>query len=407
MVSARGQCIIIYAAFGLNYMTVPPAGSPSTDSPSDRPTPPKGPSPNQLENGDESIDVEAILLTLRRKQGNWVEWGQSCQTLQKAGHSPQQIFEATGFEPIHQNQIIVAAQVFKSILSQGVSGEVRSHFETRGSDTLYEFRILSQTARAKAATLVLQKGIDSTGAHDVAKAIREYTQRANPPEGFASFAEHPGDAMAYYYWRLARQQGDLQARSRLIAMGLKFASSGSARQSIEQLLTDFTVERKRPAPMLPTYRLDSEEGNPRIAPVAGKLPLSIDDVKAVPFLDEESPFGMVKFSGAGAWVPLPGWQVILLAEDPIVVVASADQLPGLRTDEEKRTEEVLVVVDREKREWSAEHYFLTTPSSESDQVGVVWSEAAIATPILGQVILVLRPKRILDEDLAKDPWQVE
>ena len=99
--------------------------------------------------------------------------------------------------------------------------------------------------------------------------------------------------------------------------------------------------------------------------------------------------------------------MILLAEDPIAVVASAEQLPGLRTDEQNRTEEVLVIVDREKREWSADHYFLTTPSSESEHVGVVWSEEAIATPILGQVILVLRPKRILDEDLAKDPWQVE
>ena len=378
-------------------MTVPPAGSPSDSS-----TPPDGPG-----NGSPDIDVDAILLALRRKQGNWVEWGQSCQSLQKAGYSPQKIFEATGFEPIQQNQIIVGAQVFKSIISQGVSGEVRSHFETRGSDTLYEFRILSQTARAKAATLVLEKGIDSEGSHDVAKAIRDYTQRANPPEGFAPFAEHPGDAVAYHYWRLAKQQDDLQARSRLIAMGLKFASSNSARQSIEQLLTDFTVEKKRSAPMLPTYRVDSEDGNPRIAPVAGKLPLSVDEIKAVPFVEEEAPFGMVKFAGEGAWVPLPGWQVVLLAEDPIVVAATADQLPGLRTDEGNRTEDVLVIVDREKREWNAESYFLTAVSSESDQVGVVWSEDAIATTILGQVILILRPKKILDEELAKDPWQVE
>lgn len=391
-------------------MTVPPTGSPSADSPSadssSDPTPTTGPGAAEQGNA-ENIDADALIFALRRKQGNWVEWGQSCQTLQKAGYSPQQIFEATGFEPIHQNQIIVGTQVFKSIISQGVSGDVRSHFETRGSDTLYEFRILSQTARAKAATLVLQKGIDSEGSHDVAKAIRDYTQRTNPPEGFAPFADHPGDAVAYYYWRLAKQQDDLQARSRLIAMGLKFAGSAPARQAIEHLLTDFTVEKQRPAPMLPTYRLDSEEGNPRIAPVAGKMPLSVDDFKSVPFVDEESPFGMVQFSGAGAWVPLPGWQVILRAEDPVVLMTTADQLPGLRTEEKNRTEDVLVIVDRDQRDWSADHYFLTTAASDSEQVAMVWSEEAIATPILGQIILILRPKRILDEELAKDPWQLE
>ena len=376
-------------------MTVPPASS-SANSPT----------PHDPASAD-SIDVGPILLALRRKEGNWVEWGQACQTLQKAGYNPQKIFEETGFEPIHQNQIIVAAQVFKSITSQGVSGEVRSHFEQRGSDTLYEFRILSQTARAKAATLVLQKGIDSEGSREVAKAIRDYTQRSTPPDGFAPFDDHPGDAVAYHYWRLARQQGDLQARSRLIAMGLKFSSSASARQSIEQLLIDFTVEKKRPAPTLPTYRLDSEDGSPRIVPVVGQMPLTVDDVKAVPLVDEEGPFNLVKFSGMGAWVPLPGWQVVLLAEDPIALMATTDQLPGFYADDAEAREGVLVVVDRSKREWSADYYFLTTTAGDADEVTVVWSDEAIATPILGQVILVLRPKRILDENLSKDPWQVE
>jgi len=32
--------------------------------------------------------------------------GGTCQQLQKAGYTPQGIFEETGFEPIQQNQII-------------------------------------------------------------------------------------------------------------------------------------------------------------------------------------------------------------------------------------------------------------------------------------------------------------
>ncbi len=47
--------------------------------------------------------------------------------------------------------------------------------------------------------------------------------------------------VAYYFAKLARQQKDIQERSRLIAKGLKFVKSAAARSELEQLLTDFTV----------------------------------------------------------------------------------------------------------------------------------------------------------------------
>ncbi len=33
----------------------------------------------------------------------------------KIGYNPQDIFEATGFEPIQQNQVVVGAQVYSSL----------------------------------------------------------------------------------------------------------------------------------------------------------------------------------------------------------------------------------------------------------------------------------------------------
>jgi hypothetical protein len=57
------------------------------------------------------------------------------------GLSPQKIFEETGFEPIQQNQIVVAEQVYQSIMKAGVDEATRSHFTQRGSDLLYELRI--------------------------------------------------------------------------------------------------------------------------------------------------------------------------------------------------------------------------------------------------------------------------
>lgn len=367
-----------------------------TETPSDRPD-------RQPEEANApQFDVTTLLQRLRRKEGNWVEWGQTCQQLQKAGHSPQQIFEETGFEPIHQNQIIVATQVYHSILNADVSPEVRSRFEQSGSDTLYEFRILNQPDRAAAATLVVEKGIDSEGAHEVAKALKDFARMSKPPEGFTS---HAGDVVACYYWKLARQQSDLQARSRLIAQALRFAYSATARKQVEQLLTDFTVTRSRSAPLLPFYRLESEDELPRILPVVGKLPLSVDDFKQVPMVEVEEPFGLVKFSGTGAWVAVPGWQVILNAEDPVTVLSSTDQLPTPPSGQLfEQPEEVLIVVDRAKREWDDNSYFLV---NHQGQLELQWFEETPSLPLLGRVILVMRPKRVLDQDYTKDPWQMD
>ena len=343
-------------------------------------------------------DLGALLQQLRRKQGSWVEWGTACQTLQKAGYSPQQIFEETGFEPVQQNQIIVAAQVYDSIVAAGAAETTRSHFQQKGSDVLYELRILTQTDRAAAAELVLEKNIDADEVREVAKALREFSYRHEPPDGFSN---QPGDAVAYHYWLLARQKSDLQARSRLIAQGLRFAHSDSARQQIEKLLTDFTVVKSRPAPTLPIYRLESEAEVPYIIPVAGQLPLSVEDFKAVPVSLPEAPFGVVKFSGVGAWAPIPGWQVILQADDPIALLAQSNQLPKYANDQ---IEPVLIVVDRGQREWNANSYFLTDLAGE---LQIQWFEQEPQPPLLGRIILIMRPKRIFDENVTKELWHVD
>lgn len=343
-------------------------------------------------------DAEALLVSLRRKEGTWLDWGSGCQRLQKAGYAPQAIFEGTGIEPIYQNQLIVAAQVYRSILDQGVSETVRSRFERTGSDSLYEFRILSVGDRVAAADLMVEKGLDSEGAKEVARALKEFSRLSNPPD---AFPEHPADAVAYHYWKLARQQGDLQERSRLIALGLRFAASPTARSTIEKLLTDFTVTKAKKAPLLPTYRLETESDVPRVVPVVGRMPLTVEDLKAVPLPEEEGNFRLVKFSGTGAWVALPGWQAVFAADDPVALLMDTDDLP---TEVADSNEEVLLLVDRAKREWSEFSYYLV---QVGDTLEVNWFPEEPTQPIVGQVLLILRPKKVLDEAFNKQPWQMD
>ncbi|GAB4380883.1 MAG: hypothetical protein Kow00121_38100 [Elainellaceae cyanobacterium] len=357
--------------------------------------------PPESNQSAEQLQPEAaqdLLQSLRRKEGNWVAWGEACQQLQKAGYSPQKIFEDTGFEPIQQNQIVVATQVYQSLVSGSAASEVLSRFDRTGSDTLYEFRILSQAQRVAAATIVVNKGIDSEGAHEVAKALKEFSRLSHPPKDFAA---SPSDAIAYYYWKLARQQSDLQARSRLIAQALRFAESESARRQVEGLLTDFTVARTRPAPRLPFYRLEAAEDQPRIIPVIGKFPLTLEDLQAAPLTDPEGSFQIIKFSGTGAWIALPSWQVVRGAEDPVMILAESEHLPA---DTTELAEEVMVMVDRAQRDWDANSYFVV---ERDGQIQLNWFEEAPDQPLLGRVVLVLRPNKVLDEDFNKELWQID
>jgi hypothetical protein len=343
-------------------------------------------------------NIEDLLRSLRRKEGSWVEWGQACAKLQKAGYTPQAIFEQTGFEPIQQNQIIVAAQVYETMLKGGVSEEVRSHYWRSGSDSLYELRILTQAERAATAEYLRARNIDSEGAREVAKAVKDFSRWSTLPEGFTN---HPGDAVAYQYWRYAKQQNELPERSRLIARGLMFAHSHTARQQIEKLLTDFGKIPQISAPILPFYRLEAEEELPRLIPVAGQLPLTTADLQKTSPAEPKGAFQVVQLQGQGNWVALPGWQVILKAQDPVAIFCNSSQLP---TQLAGKPEDLLIVIDRSEQEWDVNHYFLV---DQAGQVQLQWFPEAPNIRILGCLMLVLRAKRIVDEGMTKDVWQID
>lgn len=354
---------------------------------------------NQPQPDSEAFDPQELLLLLRRKEQNWVVWGKACQQLTKAGYTSQVIFEETGFEPIQQNQVIVASQVYTTLINAGVSENVRSRFERTGSDSLYELRILTQDQRAAAAEFIVSRSLDSEGAREVAKAVKEFSRRSNLPEGFSN---HPGDAVAYEYWKVARQQNDIQERSRLIARGLMFAHTQSARQHVEKLLTELLGGNTQQAPRLPFYRVEADDALPRLLPVVGQLPLSTDLLKDFPPLyTPTGSFPLVTVSTNQTLVAIPGWQIILKAQDAVVVACKTSQLP---TQQNEKSEDVLLVIDRSNQTWEADSYFAV---EQSGKVEIQWFEQEPNLPLLGCVILILRPKKILDEALSRDVWQID
>jgi Rubisco Assembly chaperone C-terminal domain len=83
------------------------------------------------------------------------------------------------------------------------------------------------------------------------------------------------------------------------------------------------------------------------------------------------------------------------------ILCDRQQLPNQQTS---TGEELLVVVDRAAREWDANSYFIV---EQAEQLQIQWLEEEIDIPILGKVIVVMRPKRILDEEVTKDLWQID
>lgn len=343
-------------------------------------------------------EAQEIVRSLLHKEGNWVDWGKKCQQLQQAGYKTQDIFEQTGFQAVQQNQIIVAAQVYDSLVKSEASPDLLNYAVGPKADILYEFRLLNQEQRLAAVQIAQDKRLDVDGAKEIARAIKEFAQLSQAPIGFTN---HPGDAVAYQAWKRARQKKDLQERSRLIAHGLKFAHSASARSEIEKLLSDFTTISVQNAPLLPLYRFEAEEELPQIVPVAGTLPLTKAQIDQVTPLTAEDPFGIVSINQSSQIVALPGWQILLKAVDPVAIFLQSDQLPQ---ELPGKSELVLMVVDRHLQQWNLNNYFLV---EQEGQLTCQWFAEQPSIPLIGQVVLVLRPKKILDENNLLEPWQMD
>ena len=83
-------------------------------------------------------EKEELITSLLKKQGCWVDWGKIAQKLQKGGMTPEKIFEATGLQRSHQNLVIVASQVYDSLVQQNAEQTLLNYYQGPRSDVLYE-----------------------------------------------------------------------------------------------------------------------------------------------------------------------------------------------------------------------------------------------------------------------------
>ncbi len=349
-------------------------------------------------------EIPALLQSLRRKEGGWVDWGRICRQLQQQRLSPQTVFEETGIEPTYQNQLAVAFGVWESL--QGAPPEVLAYFAPNGSEALYELRVLPQGDRLAAATLLARLQWDAAAAKELAKATKEVSLLGQLPAGFTTT---PGDALAYQVWKSAQNTADPEQRARAIAKGLACATSEGARQRLAALLTAAIAPvAPRPVP-LPFYRLTAEDSRPCLLPVVGTLPL-LDLPPPPPLPATASPFGCRELTGT--WVALPGWSVLqklpqgvaVLANTATLEAATAQTLPNSFPD---RPEEILLVLTAADLAFVPQTYFAVRGEKGLSLRTFAEEESWRAATPVARLVLVLREPRILDETFAQEWWVVE
>ena len=69
-----------------------------------------------------------------------------------------------------------------------------------------------------------------------------------------------------------------------------------------------------------------------------------------------------------------------------------------------KIEEVLIMLDRANTTWDVNSYFVIETEGKLE---IRWFETKPTEKIVGQLVLILRPKKILDEGNLNQPWQMD
>lgn len=162
-----------------------------------------------------------------------------------------------------------------------------------------------------------------------------------------------------------------------------------------------SVNPVKTAPLLPLFRYEEDIEVPRPLPVAGTLPLATETLQQVAAIAPTQPFNVVPAQQAHPMVSLPSWQSVLTAVDPVVIFHQTDQLPQPIPG---KPEPVLLLIDRAKTDWDDNSYFAVDVDG---QLALGWYPEQPEMTIVGKVVVVMRPKKVFDENNLHEPWQMD
>ncbi|CAM6087531.1 unnamed protein product [Calypogeia fissa] len=190
---------------------------------------------NYEESEDErqNADIKKTLLMekLTAGQGSWQERAGFVKELQQLGVTSEDLYNQTFVPIVHQLEMIVAAQVYESLVQSGTAQEVLQCFDESSLSLLYGLRTLSARQRRAAAEYVIENALSVEEAQKLAWAIKDHERR---PTGRNGFTTAPGDCLAFMYHRQAIETQDGEQKQITVEQGLKVAVTDSAKQRFSE-----------------------------------------------------------------------------------------------------------------------------------------------------------------------------
>eukprot|EP00897_Mesotaenium_endlicherianum_P007127 jgi/Mesen1/6442/ME000033S05731 len=185
---------------------------------------PEGEAPEQSATGGVTVDEQ--IERVKDSFGSWQERAATLKALHKT-MTAEALYERTYIPTQRQTEVIVAAQVYESLVDEDVDEDLLESFADESEiEILYELRVLSGRQRAVAA-------------RELAKAMKDHERRPNGREVSArlrqGFTTAPGDCLAFSLHRSAVETRDPEARAKLAARGLAAATSKSAQARFAEL----------------------------------------------------------------------------------------------------------------------------------------------------------------------------
>lgn len=370
--------------------------------------PPSSPVPTQFR----SLDSAGKIEILAGRMALWFEYAPLISSLYADGFTPPTIEELTGISSIEQNRLIVGAQVRDSILQCLHEPELIAAFDTGGAELLYEIRLLSTTQRVAAATFIIDRNIDSKGAQDLARAIKDYPSRRGDV-GWLDFDYNlPGDCLSFLYYRQSREnKNPSEQRTTMLLQALEVAQSEKAQKKLNGELYGEKDEEKEKekkeevkAIRIPVVRLKFGEvagaSSVVVLPVCKAAEGEKKILEAPMEIIAGGDFKVVEAEkGWRRWVVLPAWNPVATIGKGGVAVSFRDDRKVLPWD--GKEEPLLVVTDRERKAVEADDgYYLVGADNGLKLEKGSELKAREVKESLGMVVLVVRPPREDDDD-----WQ--
>lgn len=164
--------------------------------------------------------------------GTWQERASAIRELQEQmGFTTEALYGATLVSYDKQTAMVVALQVYNSLVSAGTSEDLLSQLRDSEIELLYQLRTLSVSQRKAAAEYMMENGLNMSGVRELAKAIKEHERR---PQGREGFTTAPGDCLAFMLHRAAGEAADAEVKESFVQQGLSVVVSETARQRFSE-----------------------------------------------------------------------------------------------------------------------------------------------------------------------------